>query len=360
MKFDCNRFAETFKSLFANDLNMIGKEVNFIQRTRTLTLSSFVCTTLMALMKTRNCPDNNLSFSYLSEEFKEQNINISAQGLHSRFDNKAVELFRKLLNAAIAKFTGSTYQSDLPLLKSFNGVYLGDCTTISLPPELQGDFPGCGFGKKDSKSAELKIYCNMEVASGNIVDLLLADGKTSDHKIVEEASDRPSRSLIIHDLGFYNVKQFRKIEEEGSFFISRVAAGKVLCVNGQKYSIGNFLLKYGSKQETIDMPIEIGETRYPVRCVAFHAPPEVAAIRRKKMREKHRSDKNRRGNKQVSEEQLITSEWTIFITNLSDKEYSQEEIYTLYRVRWQIELLFKLWKSEGGLCDKKCTKERFV
>lgn len=42
-------------------------------------------------------------------------------------------------------------------------------------------------------------------------------------------------------------------------------------------------------------------------------------------------------------------QWTTYITNLSRSPYSEFNINTLYRSRWQIELLFKLFKSEGGL-----------
>ncbi len=42
-------------------------------------------------------------------------------------------------------------------------------------------------------------------------------------------------------------------------------------------------------------------------------------------------------------------EWLVLVTNLSPEEFSVEELWTLYRVRWQIELVFKRWKSELGL-----------
>ena len=37
------------------------------------------------------------------------------------------------------------------------------------------------------------------------------------------------------------------------------------------------------------------------------------------------------------------------ITDLAADRFTIEEIFTLYRVRWQIELLFKRWKSLAGL-----------
>ncbi len=48
------------------------------------------------------------------------------------------------------------------------------------------------------------------------------------------------------------------------------------------------------------------------------------------------------------------------ITNLSKEEYSKEQIYPIYSLRWQIELEFKNWKSilEIDESHRKLKKER--
>jgi IS4 transposase len=43
------------------------------------------------------------------------------------------------------------------------------------------------------------------------------------------------------------------------------------------------------------------------------------------------------------------ADWTILITNLAPDQLSPEEAGVLARARWQIELLFKLWKQHGHL-----------
>jgi len=37
--------------------------------------------------------------------------------------------------------------------------------------------------------------------------------------------------------------------------------------------------------------------------------------------------------------------WSIFVTNVLEDKIKSEKISSLYRTRWQIELLFKLYKS---------------
>jgi len=55
--------------------------------------------------------------------------------------------------------------------------------------------------------------------------------------------------------------------------------------------------------------------------------------------------KAKKSKRKVSKAQKIACQWQIYITSISDDLCTQEEVITLYSVRWQIELIFKLWKS---------------
>lgn len=59
----------------------------------------------------------------------------------------------------------------------------------------------------------------------------------------------------------------------------------------------------------------------------------------------------KRKNSQLKPETLALCEWTILVTNLPPESFSLADILCLQRLRWQIELLFKLWKSELSLDD---------
>ena len=47
----------------------------------------------------------------------------------------------------------------------------------------------------------------------------------------------------------------------------------------------------------------------------------------------------------VSSDDITRSKVNIFITNIPASELSMEQAYALYKIRWQIELLFKIWKT---------------
>lgn len=50
---------------------------------------------------------------------------------------------------------------------------------------------------------------------------------------------------------------------------------------------------------------------------------------------------------------MALCDWTVFICNAPPWLLSLPEAWVLYRVRWQIELLFKLWKSHGGIDESR-------
>ena len=93
------------------------------------------------------------------------------------------------------------------------------------------------------------------------------------------------------------------------------------------------------------MPILLGAIQQlPCRLIAVRLPQEVVARRRQAAHEK--ASKHGRA---ASTEYLRWQEWTIFVTDCEPRRLTWKAIVILYRVRWQIELMFKLWKSLNGL-----------
>lgn len=62
-----------------------------------------------------------------------------------------------------------------------------------------------------------------------------------------------------------------------------------------------------------------------------------------------------RGNR-ASDLSLALCDWTILVTNVPRELLSVEEAVALARMRWQIELIFKLWKSRGGIDEYRSSK----
>ena len=74
------------------------------------------------------------------------------------------------------------------------------------------------------------------------------------------------------------------------------------------------------------------------------------------MAQKRRRDIHRAARKKgqtVSQARLALADWEICVTNVPPELLSSEEVFVMLGVRWQIELLFKLWKSHGQLDESR-------
>jgi hypothetical protein len=99
----------------------------------------------------------------------------------------------------------------------------------------------------------------------------------------------------------------------------------------------------------VDEAIWLGvEQRLPCRLLAWRVPAAVAAKRRRAWRRQARWHRV-----VIHPDREILADWTFYVTNVPKELLSAEEAWVLYRCRWQIELLFKLWKSCGRVDESR-------
>jgi hypothetical protein len=95
----------------------------------------------------------------------------------------------------------------------------------------------------------------------------------------------------------------------------------------------------------VDQWVQVGAKEH-LRCrlIAVPVPQEVADQRRRRLQ----AEAKRHG-RTVPAETLALAAWTIMITNVPPTLLTPREALILGRARWQIELLWKLWKSHGQI-----------
>jgi hypothetical protein len=208
-------------------------------------------------------------------------------------------------------------------------------------------FPGCGGSGKSGKAA-LKIQILWSLRMGQLLRWLIEPGRASDAISQIAAMLPPAGALSIFDLGYFSLERFRRIMDVGAYWISRLQHNtKVFNEEGQELHLLRFLKAYGANG-LVDMPVVLGEKeRLPCRMIAIRVPPEVAARRRQQAYEKALKH-----GRHPSQEYLDLQGWTIFVTNCLPELLSWKEVVVLYRARWQIELLFKLWKSHNHIAAR--------
>jgi len=141
-------------------------------------------------------------------------------------------------------------------------------------------------------------------------------------------------------LGYFSQDQFKTDSQQGIFWLSRYKMGTgLLDEEGQPIDLLNWLGQ--QKEAQFERCVQIGRTHHlACRLLVVHLPQEAADKRRRKLRESARKKQT-----PLSEETLALAEWTLIITNIPPTLLSIPEALVLLRVRWQIELLFKRWKS---------------
>jgi hypothetical protein len=173
----------------------------------------------------------------------------------------------------------------------------------------------------------------------------LTDLKQHDQKaeVVERAL--PPGALHLGDLGFFKLKRFRDWSASGVYWLTRYKIGTQLStVDGQPLDLKRLL----ATSDAVHLPVLVGSGRQPLRAhlVASRMTPDGLEKRRARLKEQARLDQ-----RPLSQRQVDLMQWTLYLTNIPDLTFAQA--HSLARTRWQIELLFKLWKSHGQVLQSR-------
>lgn len=287
----------------------------------------------------------------LSQTAAALGVNISAQGLDQRLGERAAECLRQVLDRAVQQLVQAD-KVPLEVWTRFAGVYVQDSTTVTLPADLAEIWPGCGGGHTPGDgAAALKIQVQWEVQTGQLARVELQAGREADRASNPWLANLPAGALALADLGYFSLERMAAQAAAGSFWLTRVSAGTLLVdADGQAWSFSAWLA--AQPAGPVDSPIRLGVAQQlPCRLLATRVSPAMAAERRRELR----AEARRRGQA-VSAERLKLADWTVFVTNVPVAWLSLEQAWVLARVRWQIELLFKLWKSQGQVDEWRSRK----
>lgn len=338
MRISVHTLATTLQTLLNEVADKAAKESQFVQRVRTLTGASFVQCLVLGWMADPRATHDHLAAT----------VGITVQSLQERFNSKAVDCLQRVLKAAIRALFEARPEA-IPLLRRFTAVSLEDSTTITLHASLAEQFPACGGADPKAGQAGVKVLTRLEAITGRIELCEPAAARASDRTLHPGLSPLPPGSLRLTDLGFFDLERQAQDTAQGIFWISRVPARLLVrCGDEPALNVSEWLRRQSS--DRIDVPVTLGR-KFLLTCrlVAVRTPPAVAALRLKRL-EKTLKKKGRT----VSEAQRIMCAWTVMITNLCDVErFTTEQLWVLYGVRWQIELVFKRWKSDGGLAKTR-------
>lgn len=322
------KLAGLLQTLFTTTANQLARLTHFVQRQSKITGANFAQTLVFEWMRDPRATVETLA----------RKLDLSQQALDSRFTPHARLFLQQLLQHALQTARHARRQPQ-GLLNRFDSVIVEDTTSVKLPEELAPLFPGTNGS---IKTAAVKIDLRWDLRTGEILWLTAHVGKASDSKLAANPEGLPKTCLYLADLGFFSL-QHRRSFAAGQYWISRVAAGTKVKVAKAWLEWPRWLQSVG--ESLIDEPRELGQTDpLSVRLIARRCPAAVAAERRRRCRA--RAKKACRGK--ASRLQLVSCDWQVWATNVPPSVLSAQEVDTVYRCRWQIELFFKRAKSLGG------------
>jgi hypothetical protein len=274
---------------------------------------------------------------------------VTRQAVDQRYNAAAVEYFKAVFNQSLA--TTLAWKTDSAMVRllqqHFGAVRLFDSTHCSCSDALAKLFPGCGGSGSE---AGLKVLLSYDYGAGQCHPLGVLPANCSDQSLALKAVAEVGRGeLGIFDKGFYQAKALRQLHERGGYFLlpwHHQVSVWALDAQGQRLSAIDVAasLKASTENRMEWAAVELGQTQEsllgPVRLLAYRLPEENAQRCRAQLREKART----RG-REPSATALELAGWLILLTNAPAVLLPTAAASYLYRVRWQIELVFKQWKS---------------
>lgn len=322
--------------LFGEVTETVAAESGVIQRTRKFTGLSLARTFVLGFLKTPQASDEDLA-----QMAVQCGAAVTPQAIEQRHTPRLVDFLERLFRGATQLIVGSD-QTLAPILARFSIVTVLDSSTITLPEEMQEQFRGCG-GSHGSGAAAMKLQTELDLRSGALAHVAIEPGRSPDGATSRQEVRHGKGSLRIADLGYFALAVFAAMVAAGEYFLSRLQFGThVLLDSGAAVEVLRWLAKQPGP--FVDVSVLLGqEQRLPCRLIAWRLPPKQANERRRKLRQETKKRKGR----EPSAERLAWCDWTILVTNVPVELLQPKEAAVLYRARWQVELLFKRWKSQG-------------
>lgn len=237
-----------------------------------------------------------------------------------------------------------------------------DSTSFRVPDGMAESFPGPGGRAK----TQAKIYFEYELTSSLLTNYKIAHGRNADSPLMNGTAFIKER-LYLFDLGFFRRSRFVDIDKAKAYFISRMKrqTNFYLAETEVKYQLPQLMktLKLKRHQSKV-VPIQLFKSTKEKKANVFYlhltkVPEKVRLQRLERQAKNHRKKGMKRSQAKKQEDKLMAA-YDVYITNVAPEILVSTEIRKVYGLRWQIELVFRAWKSNFRMDEtRKCNEHRF-
>ena len=299
------------------NINEIGKTSRFCSRKRIIKPFELVMSLITALgdKSVSTVTDLHRYFVKLTE------TDVQYKPFHNQLSKPEFsQLMKSLVDVALSEWQQQILGTEVTL-SDFKRIVLQDGSSFAVHDSLKETFKG-RFTK--ISPAAIEVHVSWDVLKGYPEQIAVSADSKAEYDFLPEAESLVD-TLFLADRGYFKLSYLESIDTAGGFYVVRAKTTVNPVVTAAFNRGGKPLKRFSGKKQKdvkkhirrsviVDMDVE-GKTNYRL----------IASWPKGK------------------------SEPTYWATNLSRTQFSAEAVITLYSLRWQIELLFKEWKSYCNL-----------
>jgi IS4 transposase len=257
---------------------------------------------------------------------------LARSAFQKRFSVASVAFLRAVFGEATVVAAASMGTDLGGKLRRFRDISVFDATVVRLHRFLTDRFAGC---RTNHSPAAVKLQMVLCLSNRAVSELAITAGRVSDHEFTKRFTVAAGQ-LLLFDLGYYASAFFQRVHGMGAFFVSRLKDNADPYIVKVRRGIARGCAVKDKRLSEVEFawgrPIDL-DVRLTVDGPIF------------RLVGTWNDDKGR---------------WHLYVTNLPVRRFSVEEIALVYRLRWEVELLFKELKSTCRLDQVNTRREEVV
>lgn len=328
--------ANKFQSVFnESTLNELGKEVRFCRRQRFITPFRLALSlnATCATQRVETLADFQRSFNALFD------ANISYKAFYNQL---AKPHFADFIRHATAELISEMTLKVLGFEKGdafseFKRIVIQDGSSFAIDDALREVFPG---RFKTVKPAAVELHTTMDLLCDAPTCIVLTPDTASEQAFLPEVAELQG-SLLLADRGYLDFNYLSRLIQHGAAFIIRAKSGLNPYIQDAFDETGKRLRALCGRE------LKAVHQKLPKR-------------RRVELRVSWQLEDGPLCLRMIVSWNRQTKSFCYLLSNLEAEHYSLDTICRAYKWRWQVELLFKEWKSYANLHAFETTSKEIV
>ena len=320
---DLSSWVRRFKQVLRSEtVNALGRDVRFCRRERVITPYRLAMSLLSACatMRVESLADVQRCFNALF------GTTVAYKPFHNQLAKwRFGEFMRELVGMMLEHWVVGVLR--IPgegAFSEFRHIVIQDGSSFALKETLAEYYPG-RFKQKGPSAVELHVTMDL---FGESLSQVTLTADTAPERAELPRAHTLSGSLLLADRGYFDINYFSALDKVNASFVVRGFSSINPTIVDAYAGDGRALRKLRGRA--------LQDASIPKRGLI-----DLDA-------QWHRGAEPFRARLIVSWN-AREHEYRYLVTNLGRERYSAEQIASAYRLRWQIELLFKEWKSYANL-----------